>query len=68
MTKYFWKAGVIILGALLGYGYYYFIGCQSGMCPITRNPWISTGYGALFGLVFAWGSRKKNEDQKMGEK
>jgi hypothetical protein len=40
-----------ILGATAGYAYYYFIGCVSGTCPITSNPWMSTGYGALLGLM-----------------
>jgi Family of unknown function (DUF6132) len=45
----------IIIGAIAGFLYYNFIGCVSGACPITGNPWLSTGYGALVGLVFtAW--------------
>lgn len=40
-----------VLGALAGYAYYYFIGCASGTCPITSNPWLSTAYGALLGFV-----------------
>lgn len=33
-----------VAGALLGFGYYYFIGCRSGTCTITSNPYISTAY------------------------
>ena len=40
-----------VLGAAGGYAYYYWIGCVSGTCPITSNPWTSTGYGALLGLL-----------------
>ncbi len=40
-----------ILGATAGYTYYALIGCYSGTCPITSNPWMSTGYGALLGLM-----------------
>ena len=40
-----------VLGAVGGYAYYYWIGCVSGTCPITSNPWASTGYGALLGLL-----------------
>lgn len=42
----------VIIGAILGFLYYKFIGCYSGTCAITSNPLISTIYGAiLFSLV-----------------
>lgn len=41
------------LGALAGYGFYYFVGCSTGACPLTSNPWTSTGYGALLGWLAA---------------
>lgn len=49
----------ILIGATAGYAYYYFIGCASGACPISSNPYISTGYGAFVGLVMTTGSRGK---------
>ena len=50
----------VILGAAGGYLYYSFIGCVSGTCPITSNPWLSTGYGALVGLAFiSWRPKDK---------
>jgi hypothetical protein len=42
-------------GALLGWLYYRFVGCRTGACPITSNPWISAGYGALLGLLLGRG-------------
>ncbi len=43
----------IVIGALAGYGYYYYVGCASGTCAITSKPLNSTLYGALMGgLVF----------------
>jgi hypothetical protein len=48
-----------LIGALGGYAYYYYIGCASGACPISSNPYISTGYGAAIGLTLALGNRKK---------
>ncbi len=39
----------VVGGGALGFAYYKFIGCSSGACPITSNPWISTLYGALMG-------------------
>lgn len=41
-----------IVGAGLGYAYYYFIGCANGTCAITSKPLNSTLYGALMGLLF----------------
>ncbi|MCB0729774.1 MAG: hypothetical protein KDC88_01975 [Ignavibacteriae bacterium] len=51
----------VVGGAVLGYTYYHFIGCNSGSCAITSNPYISTAYGAFLGLIFAIPSKKKNE-------
>jgi len=41
-------------GGLAGFAYHKLVGCRSGACPITANPYISTLYGALIGL-FAGG-------------
>jgi hypothetical protein len=41
----------VLAGAVLGFAYYYFIGCRTGSCPITGSPYISTLYGALIGLI-----------------
>ena len=50
----------VVIGAAGGYLYYSFVGCVSGTCPITSNPWLSTGYGALVGLVFiSWKPKSK---------
>ena len=45
----------VVLGVLLGYGVYRFIGCSTGTCPITSNPWVSTIYGMVIGGLFAGG-------------
>ncbi len=47
--------GVLIgisAGAALGYAYYRLVGCSTGACPITSNPWISSVYGAMIGGLF----------------
>ncbi|MCU0390834.1 MAG: DUF6132 family protein [Thermoflexibacter sp.] len=52
-------AGVII-GAVAGYLYYFYVGCASGTCPITSRPFPSTLYGALLGgLLFSNFSEQK---------
>ena len=43
--------GFLTVGAILGYAWHRFIGCRSGACPITANPYISTAYGALIGYL-----------------
>ena len=40
----------VILGALGGFLYYNFIGCN-GSCAITSSPVNSTLYGSLIGLI-----------------
>ena len=48
----FWKpvSGVLI-GATLGYLYYYFLGCNSGTCAITSDPVASIISGGVLGLL-----------------
>jgi len=48
-----------LVGAVAGFGYYTFIGCASGTCPISSNPFISTAYGTLIG-VFVPAQKKKS--------
>jgi hypothetical protein len=41
----------ILVGAVAGYAYWYFIGCNSGTCPITSN-WHNTSiYGGVMGYL-----------------
>lgn len=43
----------IAIGAIAGYGYYFYVGCASVTCAITSKPLNSTLYGALMGgLIF----------------
>jgi len=51
------KMVVIIIGAvaggIVGFLYYRFVGCRSGACIITGNPYISTIYWAVLGGLIA---------------
>lgn len=40
-----------LIGGIVGFAYYKFVGCSTGTCPITSNPWSSTLYGMLMGAM-----------------
>lgn len=40
-----------LLGAAAGYAWYRVVGCATGSCPLTSNPYTSTLYGAAMGLM-----------------
>ena len=46
-----YKLGILglVVGGVLGYAYYYFIGCNTGSCAITSKPLNSTAYGMVMG-------------------
>lgn len=47
----FWKPFLgVLIGGLAGFLYYYFVGCNSGSCAITSNPYMSIIWGGLLGL------------------
>lgn len=52
-NKWVRRALFLGLGALGGFLYYYFIGCSTGACPLTSNPYSSMGYGSVIGLVLS---------------
>lgn len=51
----------VILGAIGGYLYYHFVGCNSGTCAITSKPLNSTLYGALMGGLLLNIFKKENK-------
>ena len=43
------------VGAAIGFAMYKFVGCKSGACPITANPFVSMAVYAGFGALLAAG-------------
>jgi len=58
--KYYLVLLSTIIGGLLGFAYYYFIGCDKD-CPITSQWHISTIYGMLLGLILVFPTKKNKE-------
>ena len=47
----------LLLGAVLGAGagllMYRFVGCRTGACPLTANPWVAMAIWGVFGALMA---------------
>ncbi len=55
----------IFVGGILGYAYYYFVGCNSGSCAITSKPFNSSAYGMLMGyLMFSVFEKSKPKKEQ----
>lgn len=67
ITKY--KLSIIgaVLGAVGGYFYYIFVGCNSGSCPITSNPYMSILWGAVMGYLIFDLFKNKNQKTQVDE-
>lgn len=71
--KYRIIIGGAILGAIGGYLYYHFIGCDTGTCTITSRPANSALYGAVIGglignILKKPGSKATNPNSSKAEK
>ena len=53
-----------VLGGMVGFMYYYFVGCANGTCPISSNPYMSTLWGLLIGGLFFNSFEKKPSSKK----
>ena len=60
MPKNIWFRRVLwtVVGAAGGYAYYATIGCASGGCPLTSNPYTSMAWGSAVALAAGWGTGK----------
>ena len=45
--------GGAVMGALVSLAYYKFVGCRSGTCPITSDPYASVLFGVVMGGLLA---------------
>lgn len=67
---YFWKPFIgVLIGGLAGFLYFYFVGCKTGTCAITSNPFSSMLFGGFFGFMISSSpcfklSRSKNEKEQ----
>ena len=53
-----------VVGAIGGYIYYIEVGCSSGSCAITSNPYLSMLWGAALGyLLFGMFKKKKPKER-----
>ena len=61
-----WKKVVsfAIIGGGLGFAYYYFIGCLNGSCPLSSNPYLTTGYGLGAGIFMSWDIKRKDKNKQ----
>ncbi len=55
----------ILIGAAAGYGVTYAFRCAGGTCPLSHNPWVGIGFGAVAGLILVWDTgNSKSESEK----
>ena len=54
----------LAVGAAGGLIYYKVVGCSTGTCPITSNPWISTIWGAVMGYLVGSMFNKNKKTEK----
>jgi hypothetical protein len=51
----------VLLGGIVGYAYYHFIGCTNGTCLISSKPLNSTLYFGMMGGLFMSIFNKKSD-------
>ncbi|MFV0470873.1 MAG: DUF6132 family protein [Paludibacteraceae bacterium] len=64
IKKYRLSIAGAILGAAGGFLYYHYIGCRTGSCPITSNPFMSILWGSVMGYLLFSMFENKNLPKK----
>lgn len=63
-SRYIWLVGAFtLIGVAGGYAYYALIGCNSGGCAITSNPYMSMVWGGVMGFLLPDFVVKKREKE-----
>ena len=65
MAKRKWVRTVLFIagGMAIGWAYSYFIGCRTGSCPITSNPWNMAPYCGVIGWLVSIITKRENKEQ-----
>jgi len=56
------------LGVLAGLAWYRFVGCRSGGCPLTSNPWLMALFGGAMGLSLGWPDAPRRGSASPGDR
>lgn len=57
----------VLVGGILGYAYYHFIGCESGSCAITSKPLNASLYGMVMGYLMFSVFEKSEKKSKQND-
>jgi hypothetical protein len=57
-----WAIIGTVIGGTAGFIYYKMIGCPSGACAITSNPWLTILWGAILGYLTGSTFNKKTKN------
>ena len=49
-----WGIAGAVIGGVLGFIYYRYVGCATGNCPIASNPWLMISFGMMLGAIITW--------------
>jgi hypothetical protein len=55
----------MIIGAAIGYGFYFLVRCQNGTCPLTSTWWVTTIIGAILGLSWPKASKPAEPPEEL---